>query len=151
MGGDDDGQAGAAVTTGTGRAGQVGDGVVARISALAQGDAGAGGHAGVGQGVAKQLGDEAGGGVLGVVIGALQQRGKAAPLGAGNLKGAADFVFELQAPGQAVVGLGLQAGAAVGGLGQHVGQEQAAFEPQGGQVEGGGVAANASHGRLLFL
>ena len=141
-----DGQAGARVTR-TGCAGPVGDGVVARLAALPQGDAAAGAHAGVGQGVAQQFGDEAGGGVLGVVIRAFQQRGKAAPLGAGNLKGAADFVFELQALGQAVVGLGLQAGAAMGGLGQHVGQEQAAFEPQGGQVEGGGVAANGFHGR----
>ena len=141
-----DGQAGAGVTC-TRCAGPVGDGVVARLAALTQGDTGAGAHAGVGQGVAQQFGDEAGGGVLGVVVGALQQRGKAAPLGAGNLKGAADFVFELQALGQAVVGLGLQAGAAMGGLGQHVGQEQATFEPQGGQVEGGGVAANGFHGR----
>ena len=136
-----------ASVTRTGCAGPVGDGVVARIAALAQGDAAAGAHAGVGQGIAQQFGDEAGGGVLGVDVGALQQRGKAAPLGAGDLKGAADFVFELQALGQAVVGLGLQAGAAVGGFGQHVGQKQAAFEPQGGQVESGGVAANGFHGR----
>ena len=146
VGGHHDGQTSPSITR-TGCAGPVGDGVVARLAALTQGDTGAGAHAGVGQGVAQQFGDEAGGGVLGVVVGALQQRGKAAPLGAGNLKGAADFVFELQALGQAVVGLGLQAGAAMGGLGQHVGQEQAAFEPQGGQVEGGGVAANGFHGR----
>ena len=142
----DDGQTSPSITR-TGCAGPVGDGVVARLAALAQGDAAAGGHAGVGQRVAQQLGDEAGSGVLGVVIRAFEQRGKAAPLGAGNLKGAADLVFELQALGQAVVGLGLQAGAAMGGLGQHVGQEQATFEPQCGQVQGGGVAANGFHGR----
>ena len=150
VGGHHDGQTSPSITR-TGCAGPVGDGVVARLAALTQGDAAAGAHAGVGQGIAQQFGDEAGGGVLGVVVGALQQRGKAAPLGAGNLKGAADLVFELQALGQAVVGLALQAGAAVRGLVQHVGQEQAAFETQGGQVQGGGVAANASHGRLLFI
>ncbi len=102
---------------------------------------------GVAQCVAQQLGDKGGGGVLGVVVGALLQGGKAAPLRAGNLEGAAYLVFELEAFGQVVVGFGLQTRLAEGGFLQHVGQEQAAFEPQGGQVEGGGVAANGFHGR----
>lgn len=116
--------------------GQVGDGIRSVVHRHAAADYGQ--HR-VGEGIAQQLADELGAGTLGVEVGAIQQRGEAAPLRAGDLEGAAGFVAQLQAPGQPVVGFGLQPALAESGLFQDVGQEQAAFQSQAGQGEGSGL------------
>ena len=105
-------------------------------------------HGGVAQRVAQQFGHEALGERVGVHVGALALRGKVLPLGAGDLEGAAVFVLELGALGDTVVGVCLVLRAALGGFFELVGQEEAAFKLQGGQVERGvlPVVAYAFHG-----
>ena len=100
---------------------------------------------GVAKGVAQQFVDEGGGELGGIEVGAFHLRGEVLPLGTGDLKGAAVFVLELDALGGAVVGLALGAGAALGGFFQLVGQEQPAFELEGGQIERGLGFAGAFH------
>ena len=104
-------------------------------------------HGGVAQRIAQQFGHKALGEHVGVHVGALALRGKVLPLGAGDLEGAAVFVLELDAFGDAVVGVCLVLRAALGGFFELVGQEEAAFKLQGRQVEHGllPVVADAFH------
>lgn len=67
----------------------------------------------VAEGIAQKLMHKGDGAASGVDVAALQIGGKGLPLGAGNLKGAAVFVFVTDAFGQAVVRLGLCLGAAL--------------------------------------
>jgi len=100
---------------------------------------------GVAEGIAQQFVDESGGELGGIDVGALHLRGEVLPLGAGDLEGAAVFVLELDALGRAVIGLALRAGAALSGFFQLVGQEQATFELEGGQIQRGLGLADAFH------
>ncbi|WP_395139663.1 hypothetical protein [Schlegelella aquatica] len=90
--------------------------------------------------------DEGGGELGGIEVGAFHLRGEVLPLGAGDLEGAAVFVLELDALGRAVIGLALGAGAALGGFFQLVGQEQATFKLESGQIQRGLALADAFHG-----
>ena len=80
---------------------------------------------------------------MGVYVGTVQLGGEVLPLGAGNLEGAAVLVFDLDALGHTVVDLGLALSAALRGFLQLVGQKQAAFQLNGGQVERGLMLAVA--------
>ena len=109
MRGDDDGQ-------GTG---QKRDGIVL----IAHAEARDGGDMGVTEGVAQELLHKVPGERAGIDIAALELAGKVLPLRAGDLKGAAIVVLELEALGGVIVGFALEPGRTKGRFFQLVGQE----------------------------
>lgn len=126
-------------------AGLQGDGVVV----IADGDAVDRRDVGVTEGIAQQFAHVALGECRGLDITALALAGEMLPLRAGDLKGAADVVLELEALGGAVVGFGLKVRGTKRGFFQQVGQEQRAFQTQG--VKGQVLARAVFHGDTTWM